>query len=208
MVWGLLGLVGVAAAVVVVGGYGFGWSWTGSASSDTLWAWLHLLVVPVVLAGLPLWHTLRGDLRRIGWVAAGLTAATLVLLVVGHQLDWRWTGFAGKTLWDWLNLAALPLALTTASLWFSHRGRMHPRWRAGIAAAGALFVVLVFGGYALDWRWTGFRGNTVWDWMHLLLVPFVVPLVAVWAASRVDPPAAEFEVTRTPDPSPASPNPN
>jgi putative effector of murein hydrolase LrgA (UPF0299 family) len=174
----------------VIGGYGFGWSWTGSGSGGTLWAWLHLLVVPVVLAGLPLWHTLLGDLRRIGWVSAGLVAATLLLLVAGHRLRWTWTGFEGKTLWDWLNLTVLPLALTTASLWFLRRGRMHPRWRAGAAVAAALFAVLVFGGYVLDWRWTGFRGNTVWDWMHLLLVPFVVPLVAVWAASRIDPPAA------------------
>jgi len=40
-----------------------------------------------------------------------------------------------------------------------------------------LFVVLVLGGYVLGWAWTGFRGNTLWDWLELLVVPFVLPVV-------------------------------
>jgi hypothetical protein len=47
--------------------------------------------------------------------------------------------------------------------------------------------VLVTAGYSLDWRWTGFPGNTLWDWLHLLLVPFVLPIVLAWlSATRLE----------------------
>jgi hypothetical protein len=42
----------------------------------------------------------------------------------------------------------------------------------------------VVAGYALDWRWTGFRGNTFWDWLHLLLVPFLLPAAVTWLSAR------------------------
>ena len=28
---------------------------------------------------------------------------------------------------------------------------------------------LVVAGYSLHWRWTGFQGNTLYDWLHLLV---------------------------------------
>jgi hypothetical protein len=37
-------------------------------------------------------------------------------------------------------------------------------------------AVLVFGGYRLGWTWTGFAGNLPWDWLQLMLVPFVLPV--------------------------------
>jgi hypothetical protein len=37
--------------------------------------------------------------------------------------------------------------------------------------AGSLLEALV------PWDWTGFTGNTLWDWMHLLLVPILFPLI-------------------------------
>ena len=33
------------------------------------------------------------------------------------------------------------------------------------------------GGYALRWSWTGYPGNTLWDWLQLLLLPLVVPAI-------------------------------
>ena len=38
-----------------------------------------------------------------------------------------------------------------------------------------MFLALVLAGYLAHWRWTGFTGNTVWDWLHLLLLPLLVP---------------------------------
>lgn len=33
--------------------------------------------------------------------------------------NWKWTGFLGKTLWDWLRLLITPVALTIGGFWFS-----------------------------------------------------------------------------------------
>jgi hypothetical protein len=43
--------------------------------------------------------------------------------------------------------------------------------------AVAALVVLVSGGYLLRWTWTGFTVNTLWDWLGLFLVPFMLPVV-------------------------------
>ena len=48
------------------------------------------------------------------------------------------------------------------------------------------FALLVSAGYGFDWRWTGFPGNTLWDWLHLLLVPFVLPIVLAWFSTRLE----------------------
>jgi MFS family permease len=55
-------------------------------------------------------------------------------------------------------------------------GRGHA---AGLAVGAAAFLGLVLAGYLAHWRWTGFTGNTAWDWLHLLLLPLLVPAVIV-----------------------------
>jgi uncharacterized protein YjbI with pentapeptide repeats len=35
----------------------------------------------------------------------------LIIIVLGYRLAWGWTGLPGKTLWDWLQLLVIPLAL-------------------------------------------------------------------------------------------------
>jgi hypothetical protein len=63
---------------------------------------------------------------------------------------------------------------------------MHPQVRRLGAVLIIAFVVLVTAGYGFRWRWTGFPGNTLWDWMHLLLVPFVLPVALAWLSTRVE----------------------
>jgi hypothetical protein len=46
-------------------------------------------------------------------------------------------------------------------------------------ACSAAFIGIVIGGYLGNWSWTGFRGNTLWDWLHLLLLPLLLPTVIV-----------------------------
>lgn len=46
------------------------------------------------------------------------------------------------------------------------------------------FVGFVTAAYLAGWSWTGFRGNTLWDWLHLLLHPLLVPAIAVPAYRR------------------------
>jgi hypothetical protein len=179
------GAAGGAFAVSVVGGYQLHWSWTGFSDNTTVWDWLQLLVLPAVLTVLPLWYRTRGDRR--GWrIFAGCAAAgSAVLIAASYTFDWGWTGFRGKTLWDWLELMVLPLVLAFLPLWLATRHTMHPRWRLAGLAVVVAFAVCVIGGYGLGWAWTGFSDNTLWDWLHLLLVPFLLPAGLAWMSVRL-----------------------
>jgi hypothetical protein len=175
----------IAFGVVIVGGYRLGWTWTGFNDNGTLWDWLQLLVLPVVLTLLPLWYRTRRSLRvewRGGAIALGLAA--LVLIVGGYTYDWRFTGFPGKTLWDWLDLLVLPLALSLLPISLESSWGRFREARLALTLAGVALGLLVVAGYALDWHWTGFRGNTFWDWLHLLLVPFLLPAAVTWLSAR------------------------
>jgi heme/copper-type cytochrome/quinol oxidase subunit 4 len=176
-----------AFAVTVVGGYELGWTWTGFADNDTVWDWLHLLVLPVVLTAAPVWYGTRLRLR-VEWrlLAATVAAVFGVLLAGGYWLGWTWTGFDGRTLWDWLELLVLPATVTVLPIWLALGRSLHPRLRQAGAGVIVAFALLVAAGYSFDWRWTGFPGNTLWDWLHLLLVPFVLPIVLAWFATRID----------------------
>jgi hypothetical protein len=48
-----------------------------------------------------------------------------------------------------------------------------------LTALGA-FAVLVALGYLVPFDWTGFRGNTLWDWFELTLLPLVVTATPIW----------------------------
>jgi hypothetical protein len=181
----VLVLVAIAFAVVVVGGYRLGWTWTGFADNGTIWDWLGLLVLPAVLTLLPVWYGTRRSLR-IEWRGAGivLAVACLVLIVGGYAYDWHWTGFPGKTLWDWLDLLVLPVALTLLPVSLEASWGRFREMRLLLTIAGVALGLLVVAGYSLDWEWTGFRGNTFWDWLHLLLVPFLLPAAVTWLSAR------------------------
>jgi hypothetical protein len=47
----------------------------------------------------------------------------------------------------------------------------------GTAVVG--LAILALGGYLLDWTWTGFSGNTLWDWLKLLLLPLIVTALTI-----------------------------
>ena len=176
-----------AAVLLVVyawGGYELGWRWTGLSSSVHLWDWLQVVALPVALGIAPL--LLRHHRRMTRQHRAVVAATVLVfglLVAAAYLVPLGWTGFTGNTLWDWLELMLLPLVVASASLWV---GRASPSRRveiAGLAAAGA-FAVLVACGYLVPWTWTGFRGNTAWDWIRLLLVPVLVPTILLPALSQ------------------------
>jgi Na+/H+-dicarboxylate symporter len=46
-----------------------------------------------------------------------------------------------------------------------------------VIALVAGWIITVIGGYALQWTWTGYHGNTLWDWLNMLLVPLVFPTI-------------------------------
>lgn len=188
----------VLFAAVIAGGYAFKWQWTGFTKNNQLWDLLHILVLPVVLATLPLWYRTRAR-WRVEWrvVLSAVVVAFVVLIIGGYALDWTWTGFEGNTFWDWLELLALPVVVSFLPLWFETHHRLESRWRIALSLVLTAFVVIVIGGYRLHWAWTGFAGNTVRDWLQLLVVPFVLPASLAWFAARRE--AAQAEESPQPD---------
>ena len=173
---------GAALAVTLWGGYTRGWGWTGFQGNDQLWNWLTLLLLPVALGAIPLWIQDKdyiGKGRRVICTAA--IAAWTGLVIAGYLIPLNWTGFRGQTLWGWLNLLVLPAAVTTVMALTSRRARrpearLYPYQMAIIAALATGWSVTVIGGYALQWRWTGYPGHTLWDWLGMLL-PLVFPAI-------------------------------
>ena len=142
--------------------------------------------------------------RQAVLALAALALAFGVVIVGGYRLGWSWTGFSdngtiwdwlqllvlpitgfpGKTLWDWLDLLVLPFSLSLLPI---SLGSSWSRFCETRLALG----LLVIAGYSLDWRWTGFQGNTFWDWLHLLLVPFLLPASVTWLSARTRAPRAD-----------------
>ena len=156
--------------VVIAGGYLFHWPGTGFAG-NTLWDWLKLLLLPVSLIIAS--FSFKGYERVWMTISAVITTFLLVAVVGGYAFHWTWTGFAGNTLWNWLELLLLPLALTVAEPLFS----TYRDEGVSIATISGVFLLMAaIGGYAFHWTWTGFQNNTLWDWLTLLILP--VALVA------------------------------
>jgi hypothetical protein len=72
------------------------------------------------------------------------------------------------------------------------RIKAHPRITLSISLLIALTVLVLIGGYKLNWAWTGFAGDkesykTLYDWLNLLgvlAIPVVVGFGAVWFTIR------------------------
>ena len=104
-----------------------------------------------------------------------------VLLWGSYTKHWSWAGINGHTakLWDWLHLLLLPFVLAFLPIWLSRTTRVSARRkRLGLTAIG-VFAVVVLLGYTIPWVWTGFRGNTLWDWFGLIALPVAVALAPV-----------------------------
>jgi len=125
---------------------------------------------------------MRSNRRLIRLALLGAVVVFGLLAVGGYGLGWRWTGLSRSvTLWDWLQVLALPVALGLAPVLLQHRRRLHRRHRRFLATVLVLFAVLVSLGYLVPLPWTGFTGNTLWDWLELALLPLVVGTAALWA---------------------------
>jgi hypothetical protein len=183
-----LGAVGgLALAVVLWGGYSHHWPWTGiNGGTATLWDWLHLLMLPLAFAVLPIWFSADTRVQRptkaFGY---GVLAAFTLVVILGYAVPWGWTGFRGNTLWDWLNLLFLPLTLVLLPSLFELRSRWRPHHSAATVSAFVAFAALVLGGYLGKWSWTGFTGNTLWDWLNLLFLPLLLPTVILPALKPI-----------------------
>ncbi len=176
-----LGAAAVATTVVIVGSYAGGWSWTGLRQNGQVWDWMELLLLPVALGTFPLWLRFAGEMSSARRKALGGAVLAFVgFVLAGYLIPLIWTGFRGRTLWDWLTLIVLPVTITTATVWPKTGRTFRPFYAVTAAVLFVMWIVTVIGGYAGDWTWTGYPNNTLWDWVKLLLGPiaimtFVVP---------------------------------
>ena len=81
------------------------------------------------------WKKLRKSWAVIT-VIAFLVGVLLLLILIGYRLIW--TGFFRKTLWDWMQLLFIPVALAVAGFWFNHRERKAVEKRAEIEQIAAV----------------------------------------------------------------------
>jgi len=183
-------VLAVAGLVTLWGGYVRGWQWTGFRGNGQVWDWLTLLLVPVVLGTIPLWIK---DKQRIGTARTVIYRLFIVacagFVIAGYLIPISWAGFAGQTLWDWIVLLVLPATLAVTAALASRRARspgrlLRPYEKAIAAALAGGFAVTVAGAYALGWTWTGYAGNTLWDWLSMLLVPALFPTILLPALLR------------------------
>jgi hypothetical protein len=108
-------------------------------------------------------------------------ACCAVLAWGGYAEGWSWTGLSAEVkLWDWLEALALPVTVGLVPLFLSQRHRIHRRHKRSAAVALSAFVALVLAGYLVPMRWTGFTGNTLWDWLSLALLPLVIATSTLW----------------------------
>jgi uncharacterized membrane protein YozB (DUF420 family) len=180
VVLSLLVVAVIALAITLWGGYGpDDWTWTGYEGAQ-LWDWLHVLLLPIafgLVAHLASEKELGAWRPVIGLAALGLFVA---LVVAGYTIPWDWTGFVGNTVWDWLELVLLPLTLAIlAAYHFDARAEVRPHHMFLIGAFVVTIAVLAIGGYTQGWDWTGFEGNTLFDWLQLIFLPVVIPLIVI-----------------------------
>jgi hypothetical protein len=122
---------------------------------------------------------------RLTGLALGASVVGLVALGfylwAGYAEGWAWTGLSGDVaLWDWLEAIALPLTVGLLPLVLLNRHRLR-RGHAVVAVVAVLcFAGVVLAGYLVPWTWTGFTGNTLWDWLELALLPVVLATAGLW----------------------------
>ena len=106
--------------------------------------------------------------------------AFALLVLFGYVIPWAWTGVSGNRLWEWLELLVLPMAVALTPLYGAMRAGSSRRHTIAVMCGLSVFGVIVLGGHVGNWNWTGFHGNTLWDWLHLLLLlPLLLPTIIV-----------------------------
>ena len=124
--------------------------------------------------------------------AAYVAAAALVAALWGGYIGgWQWTGFrVNGQLWDWLTLLLLPVVLGTIPLWIQDKEYIEKGRRVIYAATIIAWTGFVMAGYLIPLNWTGFRGQTLWAWLNLLVLPAAVTTVMALTSMRARRPEA------------------
>jgi hypothetical protein len=65
----------------------------------------------------------------------------------------------------------LPVVISTIPLWIQHRDYISRSRRVTHGVVIVAWTGFVIAGYLVPLNWTGFRGQTLWNWFELLLLP-------------------------------------
>ncbi len=58
-------IIAAILLILLIGSYAFDWKWTGFKANGNLWDWLSLFLVPIIVAVLPIWYSLRqGEMSK------------------------------------------------------------------------------------------------------------------------------------------------
>ncbi len=132
-----------------------------------------------------------GDLdrhRRNRWIAgiaAVAIAAFAVILWGGYTQGWAWTGVSDQdTLWHWMQLLMVPIAFAALPVVLREHQAMRVERKLLMVGVAVAFVAFVVVSYVVPLDWTGFTGNTLWDWLSLLLLPIAIISVRFLRAER------------------------
>jgi hypothetical protein len=178
-------VVVTAALVALLGGYIGRWNWTGFPANNQVWDWLNLLLLPVVIGTIPIWLLHAARMSRARRLTYGVFVVAFAgFVTAGYLIPLDWTGFRGNTLWNWFLLIVLPVTIVVSGVWPKSGRALRRHHKAAIAALVLGWIVSLVGGYAWTWAWTGYQGNTLWDWLQLLLLPLVFPTFLLPAALR------------------------
>lgn len=128
-------------------------------------------------------HSARAGTASRSAALIAAAVATITLIAGSYTDHWTWTGLTqngpGHTLWNWLTLIVLPITITTATVWPKTGRAFRPAYRVVAAALGVAWIATLIGGYVGDWAWTGYPGNTLWEWVQLLLAPIAITTCVV-----------------------------
>lgn len=118
--------------------------------------------------------------------AYALAVAVLVTLWGGYAQGWKWTGFQkNDQLWNWLTLLLLPVAIAAIPLWIQDRDYISRGRRVIYGVLIVAWTGFVIAGYLVPLNWTGFRGQTLWDWFELLLLPAALATTMALTSMRL-----------------------
>lgn len=82
-------------------------------------------------------------MSTLAYALAVIAVAGVVFVFVATRREWKWTGFAGKSAWDWLGVLVIPvfLLLATVVLNAFQADREHAREDRDAARARALALM-------------------------------------------------------------------
>ena len=175
----------LATAVLLWGGYTGHWSWTGLSDNDTLSGLAEATGPAAVVGGVAAVAAVAppDECHPARDVGRGSGGVRRVRATRATRCTGRGPGLPVTACGTGWSYCVPPVVIATVKFWTAER-TMETRHWMGVAAVIAGFVIFAASAYLLPINWSGFVGNTLWDWVKLLFIPILMPLVLVPAVAE------------------------